>query len=315
MTTVLTSDLPAGSRLEMPCNNLLTVQFDTAPTTAVGGSAVSNVLFVDGTLGTAAGPGTIGAPFQTVQQAVTYAALTLLLAEVWIQCAPGSYVTPVNVPSGIEVGICAWGDKTGMPVQLSGDITLGDAASVIAFKNVACFMGTIRTSDLGLMDLAVSFQNCSCSAAILSNNISLYLRGSDCSGNVTATTATNLNTDGESWSWLIEYGVTILPAGFLRGFFDAGHDVATGTITANGLAIDATTFVAVAFPHVAVRANDRAEVQFADEHVQDFICGVFSVGVNEVVVWITNISRVSTNFAESALFTFHHQDMSSLDAP
>lgn len=315
MTSILVSELAPGQTLDMPCNNLLTTTFRTASTSSVGGSAVSNVLFVDGTLGTALGTGTIGAPFQTVQQAVTYAALTLLLTEVWIQCAPGVYAAAVNVPSGIEIGICSWGDKSGVPVQLQGDITLNSASSVIAFKDVACFMATIRTADLGLMDLSISFQNCSCSAEILSANIVLNLRGSDLSGDVTGTTSTVLNSDGDSWAWLLEFEVTILPADFLRGFFDAGHSVATGNITVNGLAIGATTFVAVTFSNVAIRADDRAEVQFGDEHVQDFIAGVFTVGDTEVVVWITNISRVSTNFDEEALFTFHHQAMSSLDPP
>ena len=293
-------------------------------TPGTGGSATINinqVVFVDGVLGTAAGPGSIGGAlaFATLQQAADYAADTLLLQEVWIQCAPGQYQDTLFVPPGITIGICAWGDKLGVDVELAGNIIFEESSNSITFKDVSCFMGEITVSNVNNDDLSISFENCDVSAEVLANILNLNLHRTKCSGDVTGTTSLTLNTDGESWASLVGYDVTLLPADFLRGFWDAGHTVYSTTLNVLGVpvfpAVGSTVFVPMSIPGNWVRQNDRAQIQAADEYVQDYICGVHSVADGSVTAWLTNLSRVSTDFSESVLLTFHHNEMISNPEP
>lgn len=316
--SVLTSQLAAGQTLEMPCNNLLTTTFQTVDASTIGGSAtaVTSVLFVDAVLGTAAGNGSIARPFSTVQQAVTYAATTLLALSVQIKIAPGAaYTDPVTVPAGFTAAISAWGANSVPDVILSGNFTLtpgGGGGSEIYFSNVTLFMSTVSTATPATDDLYIRLDNCISSPQIVGNNVTLELQETAQSGNVTATTATTITTDGYSWAMLLGYDPTISPGGYTRNFRDAGHGVCAQTLATSGVpvfpAAGSTVFLPLAVS-AYVRADDRADVQVLDPSVQDFNCGVHGVDAGVVTVWLTNLSRVSGTFDDDALLLIHHQTM------
>jgi hypothetical protein len=114
----------------------------------------------------------------------------------------------------------------------------------------------------------------------------------------------------------LQVAPTIAPPGFTRQFLDAGHDTYNRALTINGLAIGTTGFVTMAVSTgVFVRTEDQAQVKVLDPAIQDFICGVHGVGPGSVTCWITNLSRVSTNFNEAIQLLIHHNDMIAEPAP
>lgn len=310
MTSILTSELPAGQTLEMPCNNLLTTTMQTTTTAAIAPTAVTGVLFVDRALGTATGNGSLGAPYQTIQQAVT-AAVALLLVEVVIKAAPGVYDGVVVIPNTLSVSVVGWGpveDTFGLGnTQLTGDITLtGGGRLQLAW--LAAYMTTITTSAPLVDTLSVSMTQCDASPALVAGNVALSLNMTQHAGDVLGAITVSVETDDYSWRWIVSYGATYSP-GYTRTFFGAGHGVFSTNLSLNGLAIGTTGFDTLAVG-THVRGGDRAAIQVVDPAVQDFICGIHGVGAGgAVTVWITNLSRVSTNFADAIVLTYHHQTM------
>lgn len=315
MTTVLTSQLPAGQTLDMPCNNLLTATFQTVATSAIGGAGITGLLFVDGILGTAAGPGTPAAPFQTVQQAFTFASAALM-TNVQIMVAPGTYASTFNVPLHMNSVISGYNPSQGVAATttLSGEITVvgaAGAATAVSFVNCLITAPTIQAA-LAAQDINLQFIDSYCAAAINTvNSLVLETVHSTLAGNVTANSI-GWRTDGASWAATLQVSPNFNP-GPTRTFIDDGHDTYARALVANGVAIapaaGSTAFVAMAVP-TTIEQDDRVSIQVVDPSVQDFICGIHGVGVGgTVTAWITNLSRVSTNFNEAILLLVHHGDM------
>jgi hypothetical protein len=317
MTTILTSELPAGQALEMPCNNLLSTTFETAVMPSGGGSGITGLLFVDGVLGTALGPGTPAAPFQTIQQAFTYATAHTY-TNVQIMVAPGTYASTFAVPLHMNSVISGYNPSQGIAAtaELSGEITVTGAAgnaTAVSFVNCLVSAPTIQAA-LATEDINLQFVNSFCSAAINTvNSLVLETVHSTLTGNVTATSI-GWRTDGASWASTLQANPTFSPDPN-RTFIDDGHDTFSRALTATGLAIGATTFVAMSVPTL-VDQDDRVAIQVVDPSIQDFICGIHGVGTSgTVTAWITNLSRVSTNFNESVLLLIHHGTMVAEPAP
>jgi hypothetical protein len=275
---------------------------------------IANTLVVDSTNGVLAGPGTFSAPFLTVQAAIDYAELHTY-GNVLILIAPGTYNGTVAIPGDLTVTIHGWDQQT--VTILGGSITIiGGVASynLLSFTNCDIQAGSIATVDPATQDLGLSFTNCTNGAAISGFNIYCWYKQSAQNANITA--AGNLSTswDGYSWARTLQFGPVFFPANYTRQFLDAGHDTYGRSITINGLAIGATGFVTAAVP-AYIRDADRVQIQVADPSIQDFICGIHGVTAGNIVVWITNLSRVSTNFAEAVALTIHHLDMISEPAP
>jgi hypothetical protein len=313
MTSILTSDSPAGQTHELPSNNLLTVRYQTALASAIAPTEVTEVLFVDGVLGTAAGPGTIGAPFQAGQQALNYAA-TLVVTSIQLRFAPLpnplSYDAMV-IPAGLgAVKMTSWGNITEPYTELLGDITK-TGGGALSFQGLTLFMSDITVGNVAVDDLSIDLLDCECAAEISANVLFVNMALSYQSGDLTGTTSTDVTTDGYSWSSLVTDDPTVTPAGYGRTFMDAGHAVYTVALSASGIAIGTKGFDVLSVPGVHVRDGDRVAIQVADPSVQDFICGVHGVGVagGSVTVWIENLSRVSTDFADDVLLTFHFNSM------
>ena len=307
MTSILTSQLPAGQTLDMPCNNLLTTTMQTATPGSLGiGGSITRVLRVDGTLGTAGGDGSLGNPFATIPQAVA-SAVTRGWGNVQLFIAPGTYPASVVVPISLQL-ICSGYDSTGvdMPV-LSGAFSFsGAGAGTLGFTDCLVSAPTI---DAGVQDLFLIAWRSIISSAVTGANLTCEWHDSIQSGNVTAAAILTTLFDGPGWAKTLDVDPTFL-AGTVYGrtFSDAGHDVVTANVTRNGLAIGSSDFVNVGLPNF-VRADDRVQLQVDDPTVQDFRVELHGVTANTAVVYLTNLSRVSTNFDEPCLFTVHHQLM------
>lgn len=314
MTSIITSDAPVGQTHELPSNNLLTVRYQTAAASSVVPTEVTQVLFVDQVLGTATGPGTIGAPFQTAQQAITYAA-TLPITSVHLRFAPASYGGAIVIPAGLTtVQFSSWGTIDEPFTELLGDITK-TGGGALAFKGLALWMANITVGNVAVDDLTVSLDDCACSAEISANNASpIVLKESSQSANITGTTSVDITTDGYSWRSLVTYDPTIAPPGYGRTFLDAGHAVYTTQLSATVPTSD-VGFDVLAVPGVHLRVGDRVQVQVADPAVQDFRMGLHGSAAGSVTVWIENFSRVSETFNDTVLLTFHFNDMPEIPTP
>jgi hypothetical protein len=275
---------------------------------------IAQTYVVDAVNFSATPTGTFGAPFQSCNQAIA-AAVTAGLNFIQLLIAPSTYADAIAIPAGIDVTFHGW-DEFAAPL-LGGDITVtsGVAAPNITFTNCLITASNIRTANLATQDLNLAFINTTNTAAISANNLDLTYRQSTQTGGVTATAATNITFDGYSWAKTLAANPA-LPPGYTRSFFDAGHDVYPRALTKNGVAIGTTGFVTMAISTGAfVRGGEFAEVRVADPTVQDFICGVHGVGPGSVTCWITNLSRVSTNFNEAVAVIIHHQQMVPEPAP
>ena len=327
MTSILTSQLPAGQTLEMPCNNLLTTVFQTASESGLGLGAITGVLFVDGTHGTATGTGAIGSPVQTLQQAMTRAA-ALGYTNVTIWVAPGVYPAIFTVPLGLTTCIRGWSFTPANPLALadantvlSGNVTIVGANGTptrVAFVDVTTIMTIITAADPLTQDIELTFIRTTNAAGIDGNVVEVVLQESNPLGNIGGTNGVSITTDGYSWARLVTAVPTITP-GYTRTFLDAGHDIYTRLLTINGVpvfpAVGSTAFLTMATPGF-IEAGDRVSIQVEDPAVQDFVCGIHGVGAGSAVTaWITNLSRVSTNFNDTVLLTIHHNDMTTETGP
>lgn len=314
MANVLTTELAQGQTLEMPCNNLLATRMGVGADVNTLGGSLNQILFVDSVLGLATGAtGSMGAKFQTIQAALTYAAAQAWTSvELLVSPAPVPYGGAFTVPLGLTTVIRGW-DETGlMQPELAGAITIvGGVGSTtdVGFINCNISAATIAAQNPATQDISCSFDNSFNSASINAFNMVLQYRQSVQAGDVTAGGACNVRWDGPSWSYYLQVAPTV-PAGINNLFFDAGHDTYARALAVNGVAIGATAFVALAVPPIYTQQNDRAQIQVVDPAIQDFICGVHGVGVaGTVTAWLTNLSRVSTNFNEAILLLMHHEQM------
>jgi hypothetical protein len=276
---------------------------------APGVAPVAQTFFVDAVNFSATPTGTLGAPYQTIQQAINQA-VALAWTYVNVIVAPATYVDPIAIPVGLQVAIASWGQNA--TAILSGDITITGgigSSDQVTFENCIIFAANITAADPLTQDIDLNFYNCEIFAAITGFNILASWQTSTQGGNVTAGGGLASTWDDWSWSHTLNVAPVIGAAGvYSRDFWGTGHDTYPQTVTINGVAIGATAFVDLNVP-AYTRADDRVQLQVADPAVRDFICGVHGVAAGVVTVWITNLSRVSTNFADDVLLLMHHEDM------
>jgi hypothetical protein len=284
----------------------------TAPPAGV--APVAQTLFVDAINASATPTGTLAAPFGTLQGAITQA-----VANGWTQVeiiiAPATYAGAVVIPLALEiVTFAGWTDL--LPPILGGDIvyaSLPGGWANLNFINCNVTAATIQTDNPAANDLSLFFERSSNAAAVTAANLVVEFRETFNAGAMTGNTALFTRWDGWSWRNHALLAPPLLPAAYFRNFLDAGHDVYPATLTINGLAIGTTGFFNVAVPWV--RAGDYATVQVLDPVATDYICGVHSSAAGQVQIWLTNLSRVSTNFAEAAQVMIHHMQMQAEPAP
>ncbi len=313
MTSILSSQLPAGQTLEMPCNNLMTTTMTTATAVSLGiGGSITRVLRVDGTLGAPTGDGSLGAPFATLQQAITYAA-GLGIFNVQLLVAPGIYPGAVAIPIWLATTISGYDECEGDVPVLSGNITftfLGGGS--LRFSNVLI---TATSIDVGTETLDIRFVNTVCAAELIGGSFDVHWDHSQQTGDIVVMLGLNTWWDGYSWSRTLATPPLFMSnMGYNRVFRDAGHSIRQTNLTVNGVAIGTTAFVGIAVPNY-VRDDDIVQIQTLNPLIQDFICGVHGVNAGLVVVWITNLSRVSTNFDEVVFLTVHHIAMTGIPGP
>lgn len=310
MTSIVTSQLPAGSTLEMPCNNLLSTAFTTASASSLGlNNALTRVLFVDGTLGTAGGDGTIGNKVATIPQAIA-----LAVANAWgnvqLMISPGTYPTAVVCPISLSV-VCNGYDVTALDQPILGGAWTFTNAGTAQVGFVNCLV-TAPSINAAAQDLTILAWHSDMSCAVNGAVVTIEYHDTMQSGAVTASAILQTFFDGPAWSKTLTANPAFLATTtYSRTFGDAGHDSVSQNVTVNGVVIGTTVPVVVAVP-AFVRADDRVQVQVADPTVVDFrLEGVHGVAQGAVTVWLTNISRVSTNFDEPCLFTVHHMLMTA----
>lgn len=292
---------------------VLTSQGDNLPPTwsqpAAAVAPVAQTFFVDAVNFSATPTGALNAPFQAVQAAINQA-----VANAWtfvqIIVAPATYIDPIAIPAGLQVAFAGWSQNA--PAILSGDITIVGgigSSDQVTFENCVILAANITAADPLTQDIDLNFYASECFAAISALNILCDWRMSTQGGNVNA--GGGLTTSWDDWSWthtLNAAPVFTVGGVYSRSFWGTGHDTFPQTITINGVAIGTTAFVDLAVP-AYTRADDRVQIQVNDPAVRDFLCGVHGVAAGVVTVWITNLSRVSTNFADDVFLLVHHNDM------
>lgn len=277
-------------------------------TPAPGVAPIAQTLVVDAVNFSATPTGTLAAPYQTIQAAINRA---VALGWVFVQLliAPATYADPVAIPLGLAVTFHGWDPNA--PATLGGDITITGgigSSDAVVFTNCLITAANIAAANPATQDINLTFDNSFNSAAITTFNALLFYFTSTQGGNITANGGLTISWDGYSWARTLQVAPAIVPAAYTRQFFDAGHDTYRRALVANGVVIGTTVFVDMVVP-AYVRADDLVQIQTVDPSVRDFICGIHGADAGSVVAWITNLSRVSTNFNDAIVLLVHHEAM------
>jgi len=303
------SDTPATAGLVLTATGEDGYPAWAAPPAPPAGAdvVVSNIMFVDAGAVALGANGSLSHPFTTIQPAIA-----AMVAAGWIagtiRLATATYIDPVAIPIGLAVSFEGWDEQA--PVLLSGDITITGgigSSDQVSFTNCTILAANITTADPLTQDMLLVFKNSFNSAAISAFNANLFYLRSTQGGPITATGLT-ISWDGYSWARTLQVAPAIIPAAYTRQFFDAGHDTYQRSLTVAAVAIGTTAFQTMVVPDY-VRADDYVSMQVMDPTIVDFICGVHGVGAGTVTVWLTNLSRASTDFDEAILLLVHHEAM------
>jgi hypothetical protein len=278
---------------------------------------VNEVLFVDSVNSPGAtSDGTLAAPYATIQAAVNRA-MVLALPRVQIQIAPGNYAGAIAIPEALTYcALVGWGPSDDGLTTISGDITA--VTSIGSSNRIALInlwmMGDNIAADLATHDLTLDLWNVVSVANITAFNTTIDFRDCNQSGDITCGGGFTTNWDGISWSWRVRQNFMITVAGvYSREFYDTGANEYFYNLTINGLAIGATGFVDIAIPDV--RSGDYGVVQVRSPPEDDFITGFHSSTAGSMKFWITNLSRVSTNFGELCRVLIFHGGMAIQPPP
>jgi hypothetical protein len=270
---------------------------------------VSNILFVDAGAAAVGQTGSLSHPFTSIQPAI--AALVVAGAITGtIRIATATYIDPIAIPIGLAVAFQGWDPQN--PVILSGDITIVGgigSSDKVTFENCTILAANITAADPLTQDIKLSFDASECLAVITGFNISCEWRTSTQLGAINA--GGGLTTSWDDWSWarpLNAAPVFTVAGSYDRSFWGTGHDIYERNVTVAAVAIGTTAFQSMAVP-AYVRAGDAVSIQVENTAVRDFICGIHGVDDGAVVVWLTNLSRVSTDFDEEIRLLIHHNDM------
>jgi hypothetical protein len=273
---------------------------------------VAQTLFVDAVNFSATPTGTLQAPFQTIQAAVNQAVANAW-TQVQIMVAPSTYADPIAIPLALEMVIIqGWGPATFLlGTIIGGDITYTSLAAGwgnLILRNLNVTALNIATANPLVEDLYVQLDHCESAAAIAAFNLDLALWHSNQTGTATAGGALSVEFDGYSWSRHVQATPAFVGAGsYTRNFFDDGHDVVPVTATVNGVGIGTTAFLDFAAPLVLV--NDHVTCRVTNPAARDFIIGGHCCTAGQATIWLTNLSRVSTNFADDIELLIHHNGM------
>lgn len=278
---------------------------------------VNEILFVDAVNSPGAtSDGTLAAPFATIQAAVTRA-VALALPRVQIQLAPGNYAGAVSIPESINYcALVGWAESDSSLTVISGDITA--VTSVGSSNNIALvnlwMLGDNIWTDAPNHDLTLELWNVVSTANISAFNAQIDFRNCNQSGDISCGGGLVTSWDGISWSWRVRQGFLITVAGvYSREFYDTGANEYFINLAINGLAIGATAFIDVAIPDV--RIGDYGVLQVRNPPATDFIAGFHSSTTNSMKFWLTNLSRVSTDFGELCRVLIFHVGMATQPPP
>jgi hypothetical protein len=277
-----------------------------------GVAPVAQTFFVDGVNFSSSPTGTLSAPYRTIQQAIDQAVANLW-TQVQIIVAPETYADPIAIPVDLEMVIIeGWGPTTFLlGTIISGNITytsLPAGWGNLILRDVNITAGNITTTDPDTQDITIQMERVICGANITAANIQLSLLQTNQSADVTATGNLIVEFDGYSWQRHVLSAPTFSAVGsYMKGFNDAGHDKSVETATVNGVAIGTTVFLDFALPLVTV--NDHISVTVVDQAARDFIVGGHCCTAGQATIWLTNLSRVSTNFDDDIEVLIHHQQI------
>ena len=290
------------------------------PGAGVPNTSVNRVLFVDagnfpipGTLAN----GSIALPYENIGNA-----LLRVVAEGWnsviLQVAPGTYSDDINVPGISLVDLYINGWATLNPNFMAQDLPDIDGTITVAadmnvhFNNVFLSGPMIQSTNPANVDLSLSFSHCLVTNQIQGDEVFLELDHTELLDNVTGTTDVALNTDGYSWSNIVRQEIVITPATYARNFRDTGADTNTHSLTENGIAIGTAADVTWSYP--GARPGEFAIISL-DSPAVDFFVTFHYTDTDEVHFMLYNLSRVSTDFNESASVCVLHSDMAALPIP
>jgi hypothetical protein len=290
---------------------------DAAP----GVAPVNRVLFVDAgnfPIPATLADGTLALPYENIGNA-----LLRVVAEGWnsviLQVAPGTYSDDINVPgiSLVDLYINGWAlhDPNFMAQDLpdiDGTITVA-ADTNVHFNNVFLSGPMIQSTNPVNVDLSLSFSHCLVTNQIQGDEVLLYLDHTVLLDNVTGTTDVSIKTDGYSWSCIVDQTIVIAPATYARSYFDTGADTNTHSLTQAGIAIGTAADVTWSYP--GARPGEYAIITFDAPVATDFMCVFHYTDNDEVHFMLYNLSRVSTDFNESAHVCVFHSNMSALPIP
>lgn len=316
-------DAPNGW-FEITTNSQGVLMARASPLSGISGNdgRVQWVLFVDPTYFTIGDKrGTILHPFESIGEALAYAT-TQLYPELTIMLAPGIYSDDVTVASAAAspfdtLQVTSWpaaiqpiSRASNIP-RIDGDWTIG-AEMVVNFANL--FQVGAITADAPEADtITVSFDHARCVGAITSNILQLNLTASLLFGDITANADLSIDTDGYSWASMIAI-VDISPAGYNRRFRDTGSDAFSGSLVANGLAINGTADVAVSFP--GLRANEWVIPTLTAPDTNADFTATFAYSVGDTAHFtLHNISRNPGDFNEAVYMVAFHGNVTDIPIP
>jgi hypothetical protein len=239
------------------------------------------------------------------------------VANAWTQVqiivAPATYADPIAIPLALEMVIIqGWGPATFLlGTIIGGDITYTSLVAGWAnliLRDVNITAANIATANPAAEDLTLIMQDVICAAVVTAFNIQMDLQATNQSADVTAGGGLVVGFDGYSWQRHVLSAPTFSAVGaYARAMNDAGHDKSVETATVNGVAIGTTVFLDLAVPLVTL--NDHVSVTVVDPAARDFLVGGHCCTAGQATIWLTNLSRVSTNFADDIEVLIHHQQM------
>ncbi len=275
---------------------------------------VGMTLFVDGMNAAAGADGSFAKPFATIQEAVN-AAVAATWTDLLIYVAPGNYPGAINIPDTLfTTSIIGWnvGIQPATPRTLIwADITVNSQPFVIdslIITDCQLLAGAIHTGGAN-QGLHVELVRTQCAAPITADTLEVWQVESVQTGAVTGNLSLATRFDPFSWTSKVAFLVPYAPANYTRDFWGAGQNRFAHTLTVNGVAIGTTAFVNVAATDV--RVGDWATLQVSNPAAVDFIAGFHSSAAGQLTFWLTNLSRVSTNFAEACESLITHATMAT----
>lgn len=325
MTSFLTTELPAGQTLEMPCNNVPNQAFQTAATpSSLTSIPVTNVRFVDSSAPLTGQAGTLDHPFRTIQQAVDSLVSNVTTSGI-VRIAPGGYAENISVPDSDMTTIVfeGWGKENpyssaNLPT-ITGDVTIAQktVGSWVVCLAGLTLVGNITTANTGTDDAIVKLSNVAYGpGTIEANDLTVHLvhteffSGTFIRGNASM----DLTTDGYSWGQLVRAATTLAPIDYTREFNDSGCDWAQSNLNVTGLAVGSSTTYDLT--HSTARQGEFGAItKVGAAPAADFMLTFSHTGTGTFTVVLTNFSRLSGTFTDPVQTLVWHQSLPQIPEP